>query len=494
MYGKLYYLYTEVEDSDKCNACHNVQTWHEMLGHCNYKDVLRLQNVVDGMQIKGRTVKPDQECEVCIQGKSVQTRSRDPDKRAEAPSQMVHTDLAGPVATESIDGYKYVQSFTDDYSSAVFVYFFKTKSDTVQETEKFLADTAPYGKVKCIRSDNGSEFMCRNFQTLLRKNGIKHETSAPYLPHQNGTAERGWRTLFEMGRCMLIESQLPKCLWNYAVQTAAIVRNRCFNKQTGKTPYQMLTDKTPNLSKMQKFGSICYTYKQDKGKLDSRCDQGLFVGYDKNSPAYLVYHPDTEKIQKHRLVKFVNKVNVEKQTQTVETEPNNDDDRWRQPMADRVAQEVYESTEKSQEPRVRNKNPQGGTSDECDQKESSETNSESASGRYPVRERRKPKHLRDFVTDNDDSDEIHTTIDYCYRAVCGVPRTFKEAMESANSKQWVKATDEEIQSLKENNTFTLTTLPKGKKTVGGKWVYSVESDIEGKDKVCSQGLQSEDGN
>lgn len=55
-------------------------------------------------------------------------------------------------------------------------------------------------------------------------------------------------------------------------------------------------------------------------------------------------------------------------------------------------------------------------------------------------------------------------------------------MESTNSKQWVRAMDEEIQSLKENNTFTLTTLPKGKKTVGGKWVYSIKTDIDGKDK------------
>lgn len=183
VYGKLYYLHTEGDDSDKSNTCHDMQTWHEILGHCNYEDVLRLQNVVSGMQIKGKTDRPDQECEVCIQGKFVQTRNRDPDSRAEAPLQMVHTDLAGPVATESIDGYKYVQSLTDDYSNAMFVYFLKTKSDTMQATEKFLADTAPYGKVKCIRSDNGTEFTCKDFQTLLRKNGIKHETSAPYSPH-----------------------------------------------------------------------------------------------------------------------------------------------------------------------------------------------------------------------------------------------------------------------------------------------------------------------
>lgn len=86
------------------------------------------------------------------------------------------------------------------------------------------------------------------------------------------------------------------------------------------------------------------------------------------------------------------------------------------------------------------------------------------------------------ITDNLDSDEIHTTIDCPYRAVCGLTHTFKEAMESASSKQWIKAMDEEIQSLKENNTYTLSTLPKGKKTVGGKWVYSVKSEIEGNDK------------
>lgn len=481
VYNRLYYLHTEGENSDKCNACHDVQTWHEILGHCNYDDVLQMQNVVEGMQIKGKPDRPDQECEVCIQGKFAQTRNRNPDSRAKAPLQMVHTDLAGPVATESRDGYKYVQSFTDDYSGAIFVYFLKTKSDTVQATEKFLADTAPYGKVKCIRSDNGTEFTCRDFQTLLRKNKIRHETSAPYSPHQNGTAERSWRTLFEMGRCMLTESQLPKQLWNYAVQTAAIVRNRCFNRRTGQTPYQMLTDKKPNVSTMQKFGSVCYTYKQDKGKLDSRCDQGRFVGYDKNSPAYLVYHPDTEKVQKHRLVKFVNKVTVEKQTQTFGSDPNDDKDSVRQPRASRVTQEIHESTENAKETSAQSDSPVT-MSDDSSQTQPSGTDDESEGGRYPTRDRRKPSHLKDFVTEDSDSDGIHTTVDYCYRAVCGIPQTFKEAMTSTDSREWVKAMDDEIKSLNDNNTFTLTNLPKGKKTVGGKWVYSIKSDIEGMDK------------
>lgn len=252
----------------------------------------------------------------CTLGKFFQTRNRDPDARAKTPLELVHTDLAGPIHPESRDGHRYALFFTDDFSSTVLVYFLKDKSDTVLATEKFLADTAPYGKVKCFRSDNGTEYTGKGYQALLIKHGIRHETLAPYSPHQNGTAERNWRRLFDMAWCMLIESGLPKQLWTYAVQTAIVVRNRCFNKRTKQTPIQALIGRRPNLSRMQRFGSECFVYRQDKRKLDPRCEKGVFIGYDKNSPAYIVYFPDTKKVQKHRVVKFVAKTGVEQQTQT----------------------------------------------------------------------------------------------------------------------------------------------------------------------------------
>lgn len=55
VYGRLDYLHTEIESNDdKCNASHDIQAGHEILGHYNYDDVLRLQDVVDGTQIKGK--------------------------------------------------------------------------------------------------------------------------------------------------------------------------------------------------------------------------------------------------------------------------------------------------------------------------------------------------------------------------------------------------------------------------------------------------------
>ena len=155
-----------------------------------------------------------------------------------------------------------------------------------------------------------------DFQDLLRKRAIKHETSCPNYPHQNGTAERYWRTLFEMARWLLLESGVPKMLWPYAVQTATHVRNRCYNNRTKSTPYFSMTGRKPDLSKMWVFGSECYISNYDHKKLDPRCMKGVFVGYDKNSPAHLVYHPQCGKVMKHRLVKFIKNTSAEQCTQT----------------------------------------------------------------------------------------------------------------------------------------------------------------------------------
>ena len=215
--------------------------------------------------------------------------------------------LAGPVDPVSIDGYRYALSFTDDYSGLIMTYFLKQKRDTVEATKTFLADVSPFGKVKCLRSDltvkrlrsdNGSEFISKEFEALLVSHGICHEKSAPHSPHQNGTAERSWHSLSEMGRCLLIEAKLPEYLWTYAVLTASYICNRCYNVRLNKTPYEAFTGVKPSVQNMNIFGTVCYVYVQEKKKLYPRSEKGLFLGYDKYSPAYFIYFPETHKIKK----------------------------------------------------------------------------------------------------------------------------------------------------------------------------------------------------
>ena len=60
-----------------------MRKWHEILGHCNVKDVLKLENVAEGMKI---SEKEFGDCSVCIQGKMVNETCKLPDARAKIPT------------------------------------------------------------------------------------------------------------------------------------------------------------------------------------------------------------------------------------------------------------------------------------------------------------------------------------------------------------------------------------------------------------------------
>ena len=51
-------------------------------------------------------------------------------------------------------------------------------------------------------------------------------------------------------------------------------------------------------------GNRDHTDLQQKKKLDPRSEECKFVGYDSDSPAYLVYLPNTNEIKKVRCVQF----------------------------------------------------------------------------------------------------------------------------------------------------------------------------------------------
>lgn len=102
-----------------------MQTWHDILGHCNYNDIQKLWEVVNGMTIEGNLDKSVLTLVLSVYPvKFVQMCNREPDVGAKIALQLVHTDLAGP---KSKDVYRFALSFTDDYSSMIFAYFLKKK-------------------------------------------------------------------------------------------------------------------------------------------------------------------------------------------------------------------------------------------------------------------------------------------------------------------------------------------------------------------------------
>ena len=79
----------------------------------------------------------------------------------------------------------------------------------------------------------------------------------------------------------------------------------------------------PDLLKMNIFGSTCYAYKNLKKTLNPKCEKEIFVGYDRNSPAYLVFYPENNRVLKHWLIKSISNV-TNQQTQTYPTDDDDD--------------------------------------------------------------------------------------------------------------------------------------------------------------------------
>nr|CAH7744961.1 unnamed protein product [Callosobruchus chinensis] len=142
---------------------------------------------------------------------------------------------------------------------------------------------------------------------LLKVHGISRRLTCPYTPEQNGIPERKNRALLDTARCLLMQSGLPPTFWAEAINTANYLRNRCPSKSlNGLTPYEMWTGKTPDISHLRDFGCnvFCLNQDQNKGKLDARCKEGIFIGYSEGTKGYRVWIPRENKFLVTRNVKF----------------------------------------------------------------------------------------------------------------------------------------------------------------------------------------------
>ena len=256
----------------------------------------------------------------------------------------------------------------------------------------------------------------------------------------------------------------------------------CFNPRIEKTPFEGFTGQKPNVSNMHAFGSVCYAYVQEKKKLYARSSKGVFVGYDKGSPAYLVYFPDSQIVKKVRCVRFMKEIHMVNTPfddlvtrRVTDQEPVHVQNIHVQNVpVQNVLVPVHNVPVQNvpvQNAPVQNARPEVNQ-DQSDADIPLDTN-----GRHQGRDRKPPGYLADYTTDFED-DQVMASIDYC-NSVAAFPQSYEEAIASPESKQWKAVMEDEINSLKENDTFTLTPLPEGRKIVGGRWIYTIKESANG---------------
>ena len=103
------------------------------------------------------------------------------------PLELVHSDVCGPMPTRSLGGSQYFVTFIDDATRKVWVYTIKFKDETFACFQQFLSSVENQSgkKVTALRSDNGGEYISKQFADFCAEKGIKWEFITLYTPAQN---------------------------------------------------------------------------------------------------------------------------------------------------------------------------------------------------------------------------------------------------------------------------------------------------------------------
>ncbi|KAJ9546296.1 hypothetical protein OSB04_018839 [Centaurea solstitialis] len=284
--------------------------WHQRLCHQNFKDMNKLvsRSLVSGLP--ETRLSKDTLCPACALGKM--KRSSHPPKletNCRSPLDMIHMDLCGPMRIESLARKKYMLVLVDEFSRFTWLEFLRAKSDAADRIIAFIKriQVSLNLQVKKLRSDNGTEFRNSKLQFFLEHVGISHNFSAVRTPQQNGVVERKNRTLVEAARSMMAHSGVPKSFWAEAVATACYTQNRTLIvKRTGKTAYEMIEKRKPDIRHLRVFGCKCYILndRDDLGKFDPKADESIFIGYSPHSKAYRVYNKRSQTILESTNVDF----------------------------------------------------------------------------------------------------------------------------------------------------------------------------------------------
>ena len=220
---------------------------------------------------------------------------------------MIHTDIYDLKFAPMRGDNKYFITFFDDSTKYCYVYFLKSKDETLEkfilyktEVENQLSE-----KINLIRSDRGGEYVTP-VGDYCSQHEIRHKVTPPYSPQSNGVAERKNRTLKEMMNAILTSFGLPQNMWREAILSANYLLNKVPRKNEQKTPYELWKGRQPSYKYLRMWGCLAKvgvpTLK--KVKIVPKIVDCIFIGYAQNSSAYqfLVYKSEILDIHKNTII------------------------------------------------------------------------------------------------------------------------------------------------------------------------------------------------
>ncbi|CAL2268192.1 unnamed protein product [Prunus armeniaca] len=377
--------------------------------------------------------------------------------------------------------------------------------------------------------NNGGEYINSGLKTYFSDHGIIYQRSCSYTPQQNGVAERKNHHLLEVACSLLLSMSVPKSYWGEAIITAAYLINRMPSQVLKfQTPLQVVTaacsHSTVNHLPPRVFGCISFVHLHHSGKLDPHSLKCIFLGYSATQKGYKCYHPLSKKFFVTRDVTFHEEhasfSHLSSETSLQGENISSEDKSYGVPMFELENIEKNESekngngregnsltlppighrmspydlvyTKRDKVPFQSNDQsaaPMTGNLEvefvepSCSLLENNPINSvPPIDNELPIALRRPlrscPSKYKYPISNFMSSHRLSPCFkSFAYQlSSVFVPQTLQDALDNL---RWKEAIDEELRALGKNSTWELVELPKGKKVVGCKWVFTIKHKADG---------------
>jgi hypothetical protein len=428
-----------------------MEEWHQRLSHIHFRAILRLaQQKI--LKIKGP--KTLVFCEICRKAKQRRQSSKDPAPRATKILARIHIDIAGGGATldckdeEAPPGIKNIRYFmliTDDATRYRWVYTLRTRDEAVPTFQGWLEHIKNQGfsPPAFVRSDR--EFITETVKKICQTYGLVWEPTTADSPWQDGVSERGIQIVMQRTRATLFDSGLPRWLWPQALQAAVNHLNRTptrvplYNDRRPMapttdpevqpcayiTPYSAWTNGDADIKHLIKFGSPAWMHLhgasksagKPTSKLDPRAKKVHIVGY-RGSHIYVVWDPEINQLRETSDVSIYEEFN---------------------PLSQRSEADGPSKALKT------------------------------GDSHLPIED----------VLDITSRDEFYQpakgfAILKSAESPLPEPKSYNEAVHGPESKQWLAAMQEELDTLKRKHCWDLirkSDMPAGSRAIPGRWVF-----------------------
>ena len=463
--------------------------WHNRMGHLSSRILRSTKSAVDGMKFVATEIKKHYSklCDGCAFGKMTMapvprrppavtrsTSQKESSSNALQPGQLIVADLIFSPVPAIKSGATCSLVLTDVASRYMWVYHMTSKDQTFIMMKKFISwmksRNLSVKMVTTIRTDNGTEFKCKEFVKRLESENIILEHCPPYMHVY--MAERANRTVQDTARAMLHTHGVATSFWAEAVSYAVYVLNRSVTKNhRSQTRFERFFGSAPDVSRIRTFGSLVYAryYNDTLKKWDQLAFKGRFLGIDESNPtSWRIYKFSTSTIIHSSSVVFDENPSskVGKSAFELEAESKQLRDLFE-------VDSLCEPCPDASGPAIPNTEPLG-----------SPTVEPSASRTTLGQRDRKVLDPNHILPPNSKRDrrppQSHAEIvkERCFSAeeLRSTPTSYRQAMQFP---EWAESISSEVMSLASNKTFTIMKRPRGAAVIGIKWLFRVKEDKDG---------------